>query len=66
MKNRKNETLIVKGVNISALRGQSVKTGRIYNNNGYFAWQIANEGQRDSLGRFMKKSAQYKKFAVST
>ena len=55
--NRTTEVLVVKGVNVSALRGQSIKTGRIFNNNGFFAWQIANEGARDR-GRFAKKSAQ--------
>ena len=54
--NRTTEVLVVKGVNVSALRGQSLKTGRIFNNNGFFAWQIKNEGQRDR-GRFAKKSA---------
>ncbi len=54
--NRTTEVLVVKGVNVSALRGQSLKTGRIFNNNGFFAWQIANEGHREK-GRFAKKSA---------
>ena len=54
--NRTTEVLVVKGVNVSALRGQSIKTGRIFNNNGFFAWQIANERARDR-GRFAKKSA---------
>ena len=30
--NRTTEVLVVKGVNVSALRGQSIKTGRIFNN----------------------------------
>ena len=54
--NRTTEVLVVNGVNVSALRGQSIKTGRIFNNNGFFVWQIANEGARDR-GRFAKKSA---------
>tara|TARA_R110000772_G_scaffold44883_1_gene103104 strand:- start:314 stop:496 length:183 start_codon:yes stop_codon:yes gene_type:complete len=53
---RTTEVLVIKGVNISALRGQSVKTGRIFNNNGFFAWQIANEGCRDN-GKFAKKAS---------